>query len=79
MLCFLACLTICAAPALSQPLPGRVAAIVAARFTLDSAQCEGIAGWRRNRWVIFLCNAYIDSMVALTGQKPALHTPQSTT
>lgn len=34
------------------------------RVTLDIAQCDGSAGWRRNGRVIFVCSAYIDRMVA---------------
>ncbi|WP_299611524.1 DUF4344 domain-containing metallopeptidase [uncultured Tateyamaria sp.] len=32
------------------------------RITLDIAQCDGSAGWRRNGRTIFLCSAYVDRM-----------------
>ncbi|MEX0309924.1 MAG: DUF4344 domain-containing metallopeptidase [Tateyamaria sp.] len=32
-------------------------------ITLDIAQCDGSAGWRRNGRVIYVCSAYINRMV----------------
>ncbi|MEL6888095.1 MAG: hypothetical protein AAFO86_05235, partial [Pseudomonadota bacterium] len=34
------------------------------RITLELAQCDGSAGWRRNGREIFLCSGYIDRITA---------------
>ncbi|WP_299554143.1 DUF4344 domain-containing metallopeptidase [uncultured Tateyamaria sp.] len=33
------------------------------RVTLNFAQCDGTAGWRRNGRVIYVCSSYIDRMI----------------